>query len=101
LKDYPELAAKPVEELIANLSAVPEAIRGPVRIMPAGTRTIPFSGRSLVRVPVERRQASWPKQSILLLAGLDQFKENFKRLARADSAAAGRGSLSTRRANWK
>ena len=27
LKDYPELAAKPVEELLANLSAVPEAIR--------------------------------------------------------------------------
>ena len=31
LKDYPDLAAKPVEELIANLSAVPEAIRGAVR----------------------------------------------------------------------
>lgn len=31
LKDYPQLAAKPVEELIANLSAVPEAIRTVVR----------------------------------------------------------------------
>jgi superoxide dismutase, Fe-Mn family len=31
LKDYPELAAKPVEELLANLSAVPEAIRTVVR----------------------------------------------------------------------
>ena len=31
LKDYPELAAKPVDELIANLSAVPEGIRGVVR----------------------------------------------------------------------
>ena len=31
LKDYPQLAAKPVEELIANLSAVPEAIRTAVR----------------------------------------------------------------------
>jgi Fe-Mn family superoxide dismutase len=31
LKDYPELAAKPVEELLANLSAVPEAIRTAVR----------------------------------------------------------------------
>ncbi len=31
LKDLPELAAKPVNELIANLSAVPEAIRTMVR----------------------------------------------------------------------
>jgi superoxide dismutase, Fe-Mn family len=31
LKDYPELAAKPVEELLKDLNAVPEAIRGPVR----------------------------------------------------------------------
>ncbi len=31
LKDHPELAAKPVNELIADLSAVPEAIRPAVR----------------------------------------------------------------------
>jgi superoxide dismutase, Fe-Mn family len=31
LKDHPQLAAKPVEELIADLSAVPEAIRTTVR----------------------------------------------------------------------
>ena len=31
LKDHPELAAKPVNELIADLSAVPEAIRPTVR----------------------------------------------------------------------
>jgi len=31
LKDYPELGAKPVEELLANLSAVPESIRTAVR----------------------------------------------------------------------
>ena len=31
LKDYPQLAAKPVDELIADLSAVPEAIRTVVR----------------------------------------------------------------------
>jgi len=31
LKDYPELAAKPVEELLANISAVPESIRTAVR----------------------------------------------------------------------
>ena len=31
LKDHPELAAKPVDELIANLGAVPEAIRTAVR----------------------------------------------------------------------
>jgi len=31
LKDYPQLAAKPVEELISDLSAVPEAIRAVVR----------------------------------------------------------------------
>jgi Fe-Mn family superoxide dismutase len=31
LKDYPDLANKPVEELIANLAAVPESIRTAVR----------------------------------------------------------------------
>jgi superoxide dismutase, Fe-Mn family len=31
LKDYPDLANKPVEELIANLAAVPESIRTVVR----------------------------------------------------------------------
>ncbi len=31
LKDHPELAAKPVNELIADLASVPEAIRGPLR----------------------------------------------------------------------
>ncbi len=31
LKDYPELASKSVEELISDLSAVPEGIRGAVR----------------------------------------------------------------------
>jgi Fe-Mn family superoxide dismutase len=31
IKDYPEYAAKPVEELITNLEQVPEAIRGVVR----------------------------------------------------------------------
>jgi superoxide dismutase, Fe-Mn family len=31
IKDYPEYAAKPVEELIKNLAEVPEAIRGVVR----------------------------------------------------------------------
>ena len=31
LESAPELAAKPINELIADLSAVPEAIRGPVR----------------------------------------------------------------------
>src|SRR6201988_5581127 len=31
LKDHPDLAAKPVDELIANLSQVPESIRTVVR----------------------------------------------------------------------
>jgi Fe-Mn family superoxide dismutase len=31
LKDHPELAAKPINELIADLASVPEAIRTPVR----------------------------------------------------------------------
>jgi superoxide dismutase, Fe-Mn family len=31
LKDHPELSAKPVNELIADLSVIPEAIRTPVR----------------------------------------------------------------------
>ncbi|MBV9673465.1 MAG: superoxide dismutase [Verrucomicrobia bacterium] len=31
LKDYPDLAAKPVDELLANINAVPEAIRTTIR----------------------------------------------------------------------
>src|SRR3954454_10003763 len=31
LKDHPDLAAKSLEDLIKNLAAVPESIRGPVR----------------------------------------------------------------------
>src|SRR3954471_9686304 len=31
LKDYPDLQGKPIEELLANLNAVPEAIRTAVR----------------------------------------------------------------------
>src|SRR5258708_12351457 len=35
LKDHPDLAAKPVDELIANLNQVPESIRTVLRNTPA------------------------------------------------------------------
>jgi Fe-Mn family superoxide dismutase len=47
LKDYPELAAKPVEELLANLSAVPESIRTAVRNNAGGHANHSFFWKTL------------------------------------------------------
>ena len=44
LKEHPELAAKPVNELIADLSIVPEAIRSAVRNNGGGHSNPTFSG---------------------------------------------------------
>ena len=46
LKDHPQLQGKPIEELIANLDAVPERSGRPCATTAAATPTTRSSGRS-------------------------------------------------------
>jgi superoxide dismutase, Fe-Mn family len=84
LKDYPELAAKPVEELLANLGAVPEAIRTVVRNNAGGHANHSFFWKIL------GPKAGGPPKGKLAEAinstfgSFDQFKEKFQ------AAGAGR-----------
>ena len=84
LKDYPQLAAKPVEELIADLSAVPEAIRAAVRNNAGG-----HANHSFFWLILGPNAGGSPKGKLAdainsAFGGLDQFKEKFQ------AAGAGR-----------
>jgi Fe-Mn family superoxide dismutase len=84
LKDYPELAAKPVEELLKDLSAVPEAIRTPVRNNAGGHANHSFFWKILAPqgggAPTGKLAAAIDST----FGGLDTFKEKFQ------AAGAGR-----------
>ena len=84
LKDYPELAAKPVEELIANLSAVPEAIRGPVRNNAGGHANHSFFWKILGPSSGGTPTGKLAEAIDSTFGGLDQFKEKLQ------AAGAGR-----------
>ena len=99
LKDFPDLAAKPVEVLIADLSVVPEKIRVAVRNNAGGHANHSFFW--LILGPAGRPQESWQGRSILPLAGSTRSKRNSRRLGRLDLAAAGPGWSLTKQANWK
>ncbi len=84
LKDYPQLAAKPVEELIADLSAVPEAIRTAVRNNAGG-----HANHSFFWLILGPNAGGSPKGKLAdainsAFGGFDQFKEKFQ------AAGAGR-----------
>jgi superoxide dismutase, Fe-Mn family len=84
LKDYPQLAAKPVEELIANLSAVPEAIRTAVRNNAGG-----HANHSFFWLIIGPNAGGSPKGKLAdaiasTFGSFDQFKEKFQ------AAGAGR-----------
>ena len=84
LKDYPQLAAKPVEELVADLSVVPEAIRTAVRNNAGG-----HANHSLFWLILGPNAGGPPKGKLAdainsAFGGLDQFKEKFQ------AAGAGR-----------
>ena len=55
LKDYPELGAKPVEELLANLSVVPESIRTTVRNNAGGHANHSFFWKILILFELGRK----------------------------------------------
>jgi Fe-Mn family superoxide dismutase len=84
LKDYPQLAAKPVEELIADLSAVPEAIRATVRNNAGG-----HANHSFFWLILGPNAGGSPKGKLAdaitsTFGSFDQFKEKFQ------AAGAGR-----------
>jgi len=84
LKDYPQLAAKPVEELIADLSALPEAIRTVVRNNAGG-----HANHSFFWLILGPNAGGSPKGKLAdaitsTFGSFDQFKEKFQ------AAGAGR-----------
>jgi superoxide dismutase, Fe-Mn family len=81
LKDYPELAAKPVEELLANLSVVPEAIRTVVRNNAGGHANHSFFWKILG--PNAGGSATGKLADVIksTFGNFDQFKEKFQAAA--------------------
>jgi superoxide dismutase, Fe-Mn family len=84
LKDHPDLAAKPVEELIANLNAVPEAIRGAVRNNAGGHANHSFFWKILGPNAGGAPTGKLATEIDSTFGGFEQFKEKFQ------AAGAGR-----------
>jgi len=84
LKDYPDLAAKPVEELIANLNAVPEAIRTAVRNNAGGHANHTFFWKIMGPNAGGEPEGKLADAIKSTFGGLDQFKEKLQ------AAGAGR-----------
>ena len=84
LKDYPDLAAKPVEELIANLNAVPESIRTAVRNNAGGHANHSFFWKIMGPNAGGEPKGKLADAIKSTFGGLDQFKEKLQ------AAGAGR-----------
>jgi Fe-Mn family superoxide dismutase len=84
LKDYPELAAKPVEELLSDLSAVPEKIRTVVRNNAGGHANHSFFWKTLGPNAGGSPKGKLADAINSTFGGFDQFKEKFQ------AAGAGR-----------
>jgi len=84
LKDYPELAAKPVEELLANLGAIPEAIRTVVRNNAGGHANHSFFWKILGPKAGGSPKGKLAEAINSTFGSFDQFKEKFQ------AAGAGR-----------
>jgi len=81
LKDYPELAAKPVEELLANLSAVPEGIRTVVRNNAGGHANHSFFWKILGPNAGGSPKGKLADAINSTFGSFDQFKEKFQAAA--------------------
>jgi Fe-Mn family superoxide dismutase len=84
LKDHPDLAAKPVEELIANLSAVPDAIRTVVRNNAGGHANHSFFWKIMGPNAGGEPKGKLSDAIKSTFGGFDQFKEKLQ------AAGAGR-----------
>jgi superoxide dismutase, Fe-Mn family len=84
LKDYPQLAAKPVEELLKDLNAVPETIRTTVRNNAGGHANHSFFWKILAPNAGVAPTGKLAEAINTSFGGLDAFKEKFQ------TAGAGR-----------
>jgi superoxide dismutase, Fe-Mn family len=84
LKDHPDLAAKPVDELIANLSQVPESIRTVVRNNAGGHSNHSFFWKIIGPNAGGTPNGKLADAITATFGSVDAFKEKFQ------AAAAGR-----------
>ncbi|MFY9985079.1 MAG: superoxide dismutase [Chthoniobacterales bacterium] len=84
LKDHPDLAAKPVNELIANLSQVPESIRTAVRNNAGGHSNHSFFWKIMAPNAGGTPKGKLADAITATFGSIDAFKEKFQ------AAGAGR-----------
>jgi Fe-Mn family superoxide dismutase len=78
LKDYPDLAAKPVDELIANLSQVPESIRGVIRNNAGGHSNHTFFWKIMAPNAGGAPKGKLAEAINSTFGGFDTFKEKLQ-----------------------
>jgi Fe-Mn family superoxide dismutase len=78
LKDHPELAAKPVNELIANFSAIPEGIRNAVRNNGGGHSNHTFFWELLTPGGASAPVGKLAEAITTTFGSVDEFKAKFE-----------------------
>jgi superoxide dismutase, Fe-Mn family len=78
LKDHPDLAAKPVEELIANLSQVPESIRTALRNNAGGHSNHSFFWKIMAPNAGGSPKGKLAEAITATFGSIDAFKEKFQ-----------------------
>ena len=78
LKDHPDLAAKPVDELIANLSQVPESIRTAVRNNAGGHSNHSFFWKIMAPNAGGTPKGKLADAITATFGSVDAFKEKFQ-----------------------
>jgi superoxide dismutase, Fe-Mn family len=78
LKDHPDLAAKPVEELLANINTVPEAVRTVLRNNAGGHANHSFFWKILSAKGGGQPKGKLAADITSTFGGFDQFKEKFQ-----------------------
>jgi superoxide dismutase, Fe-Mn family len=81
LKDHPDLAAKPVDELIANLSQVPESIRTVVRNNAGGHSNHSFFWKIMAPNAGGAPKGKLAEAITATFGSVDAFKEKFQAAA--------------------
>ena len=76
LKDHPDLAGKPVDELIANLSVVPESIRTAVRNNAGGHSNHSFFWNIMGPKVAGNPKANWRRRLIRPSAALISLRKS-------------------------
>jgi Fe-Mn family superoxide dismutase len=79
LEGHPDLQAKSIDELISNLDAVPEAIRGPVRNNGGGHHNHTLFWESMAPGGAREPQGALAEAITRTFGGVDKFKEAFNK----------------------